>query len=84
MKKVFILLFFSVLFSVFSYSESEVEKENRDYVIVSYKSSLDGYNEFRNYKKNTYVKANDLLKLKNPEYKFIGWEYEGRIVKNLV
>lgn len=84
MKKcVFLLLQLILTFSLFSEEKTNgLVFKQTEYVTLTYKSSIDEYTEFKKIIKGTYIKDVDFLKLTHPEYKLIGWEKDGILIKN--
>lgn len=62
--------------------KSNVILKETEYVTITYKSTFDEYTETKTVIKGTHLYNNDLLKLKHPEYKFIGWKKNGILLKN--
>ena len=84
MKKVIVLLLhIFLIINVFAQEKkSNVILKETEYVTITYKSTFDEYAETKNVIKGTHLYNNELLKLKHPEYKFIGWENNGILLKN--
>ncbi len=82
-KNLFILLLLILTSSLFSQEKTnELVFKQIEYVTLTYRSSIDEYTEFKKRKKGTYIKEDDFLKLRHPEYKLIGWEKDGILIKN--